>query len=286
MLSMSIGMPVYNGEKFICEALDSLLSQTFTEFELVISDNASTDNTQMICEDYARRDQRIRYIRQDGNMGAIANFQFVLEESKGNFFMWAAADDRWDKHWIASIYSHIYDNQGLAGFGRLTHIDASGEPMSHLANDANLQFVGSKLWRKMAFYLAYEGLGKANPFYAIYPREQLLKMDFLNARFDYHMLFNLINHVAFVQIGSAYLYKRIHNESGGATPMGIQQNSSMFFSMLKVFRQDFQIATHYLRGAKSGLKIILFFLIPIKLLLALKLHVRRVFFVLCNKVSI
>jgi len=91
---VSIGMPVYNGAKFIREALDSLLAQTFTDFELIISDNASTDETEAICREYAAKDARIRYIRQPENRGALANFQFVLDEAVGEYFMWAAADDR------------------------------------------------------------------------------------------------------------------------------------------------------------------------------------------------
>ena len=90
---VSIGMPVYNGEPFISEALDSLLDQTFTDFELIISDNASTDSTEAICRQYAAKDSRIRYVRQAENLGAPANFQFVLDQAVGKYFMWAAADD-------------------------------------------------------------------------------------------------------------------------------------------------------------------------------------------------
>lgn len=92
---VSIGMPVYNGEKYIREALNSLLVQTFDDFEIIISDNASTDKTQQICEEYASNDSRIKYIRQKENNGANVNFEFVLKEAKGRFFMWAAYDDRW-----------------------------------------------------------------------------------------------------------------------------------------------------------------------------------------------
>ena len=86
-------MPVYNGEKFIHETLDSFLTQTFNEFELIISDNKSTDNTESICREYAARDPRIRYIRQIENIGMMANFKFVLDEAVGDYFMWTAADD-------------------------------------------------------------------------------------------------------------------------------------------------------------------------------------------------
>ena len=97
---VSIGMPVYNGEPFIREALDSLLAQTFTDFELIISDNASTDGAEAICREYAAKDKRIRYVRQAENRGAAANFQFVLDEAVGEYFMWAAADDVWRPEFI------------------------------------------------------------------------------------------------------------------------------------------------------------------------------------------
>lgn len=91
---VSIGMPVYNGEPLIRKALDSLLAQTFTDFELIISDNASTDDTEAIGREYAAKDARIRYVRQAENRGASANFQFVLDEAEGEYFMWAAVDDK------------------------------------------------------------------------------------------------------------------------------------------------------------------------------------------------
>ena len=90
---VSIGMPVYNGESFIREALDSLIAQTFADYELIISDNASTDETERICLEYAQKDQRIRYVRQAENKGGIYNFQFVLDEAVGEYFLWAAHDD-------------------------------------------------------------------------------------------------------------------------------------------------------------------------------------------------
>lgn len=101
---VSIGMPVYNGEKYIREALDSLLAQTFTDFELIISDNASIDTTSVICQEYARKDSRICYIRQSQNKGAVANFKFVLDEAVGEYFMWAAHDDVWLNNHIEVLY--------------------------------------------------------------------------------------------------------------------------------------------------------------------------------------
>ena len=90
---LSIGLPVYNGEKFLKEAIDSLLAQTFEDFELIISDNASTDKTEEICRAYAEKDQRIRYYRNDKNIGCARNFDRVFKLSSGEYFKWAAYDD-------------------------------------------------------------------------------------------------------------------------------------------------------------------------------------------------
>lgn len=90
---VSIGMPVYNGERFLKEALDSILAQTFEDFELVISDNGSTDRTQEICRAYADKDPRISYYRNEQNLGGARNFNRVFELSRGEYFKWAAHDD-------------------------------------------------------------------------------------------------------------------------------------------------------------------------------------------------
>jgi glycosyltransferase involved in cell wall biosynthesis len=90
---LSIGMPVYNGEKFLRAALDSLLQQDYADFELIISDNASTDATQGICREYAAKDPRIRYHRNETNIGASGNFNSVVKMARGEFFKWAAHDD-------------------------------------------------------------------------------------------------------------------------------------------------------------------------------------------------
>ena len=113
---ISIGMPVYNGEKYIREALDSLLAQTFTDFELIISDNCSTDATAMICQVYVNKDSRIRCIRQNKNIGASANFEFVLNQAKGRYFMWAACDDRWSPHFVDELINALEKDKsyGLA----------------------------------------------------------------------------------------------------------------------------------------------------------------------------
>lgn len=90
---VSVGLPVFNGESYIEEALDSILAQTYTNFELIISDNASTDRTPEMCRDYAAKDSRIRYFRNPENLGGVPNYNRAFELSSGEYFKWAAHDD-------------------------------------------------------------------------------------------------------------------------------------------------------------------------------------------------
>lgn len=90
---LTVGLPVYNGEQFLAETLDSVLGQTDGDFRLVISDNGSDDATEAICREYASRDPRIVYVRHDVNRGAAWNYNHVLQHCDTPFFRWAAADD-------------------------------------------------------------------------------------------------------------------------------------------------------------------------------------------------
>ena len=90
---VSIGIAVFNGENFLESALRSILAQTFEDFELIISDNASTDRTADICEQYASQDGRVLYLRQPANLGAQPNYNLLVGQARGRYFKWAAHDD-------------------------------------------------------------------------------------------------------------------------------------------------------------------------------------------------
>ena len=90
---LSIGLAVYNGENFLAQSIEALLGQTYEDFELIISDNASTDSTADICRGYAKQDSRIRYFRQPQNIGSAPNHNFTIHQARGELFKTASHDD-------------------------------------------------------------------------------------------------------------------------------------------------------------------------------------------------
>lgn len=100
---VSIGMLVYNDSKFIAKAIESLLNQTYHNFELIISDDCSDDGSAMICQDYMKNDSRIKYSRTAKNIGISANMMHVLSMAVGEIFMWASDDDLWDPRFIEEL---------------------------------------------------------------------------------------------------------------------------------------------------------------------------------------
>lgn len=109
---LSVGLPVYNGAEYLTEALDSLLGQSYRDFELVISDNASTDETSEICRRYAAQDSRIRYFLQQRNIGASPNHNFVFEQSRGEFFKWTSCDDLYGRDLLLRCVEALDANPG------------------------------------------------------------------------------------------------------------------------------------------------------------------------------
>ena len=108
---VSIGLPVYNGSKYLKRTLDCLLGQTFLDFELIISDDGSTDATEEICRKYEESDPRVRYHRQPKNFGMpVKNFQFTLNKAIGEYFMFASHDDYWSKEYLKNAYHKINNN--------------------------------------------------------------------------------------------------------------------------------------------------------------------------------
>ena len=125
---VSIGVPVYNAENFVEEALNSLVRQTWTNLEIIISDNASTDRTEEICRRFAASDSRIRYYRNDVNIGAGKNYNRVFELSRGEYFKWAAHDDVCAPRFIEQCAVALNEQPDVVlAFPQMIDIDENGE---------------------------------------------------------------------------------------------------------------------------------------------------------------
>lgn len=127
---ISIGLPVFNGENFLAETLKTLLAQTYEDFEIIISDNASTDSTESICRNFAAQDERIRYYRSSQNLGAAPNFNRVFELANGEYFKWAAADDLVANTFLAHAVQILDENPDVVlCYSRTVAIDNRGNSL-------------------------------------------------------------------------------------------------------------------------------------------------------------
>jgi len=111
---ISIGVPVYNGEYFLEKKLKSILEQTFSDYEIIISDNASTDKTSIICKKFAENENRVRYIRQEKNLGAWGNYNFLLNEAKGKYFLFSAVDDIMSSTFLEKTIKVLTSNKNIS----------------------------------------------------------------------------------------------------------------------------------------------------------------------------
>ena len=137
MPTVTIGLPVFNGERYLGEAIESVLGQTYSDFELLIADNCSTDGTADICQTYVRSDARVSYARWAKNQGAAANYNLVFSQARGSLFKWAAHDDRLRPQYLEKcVRSHRESAPVLATvYPRTEYIDEDGL-ISHPDHDA------------------------------------------------------------------------------------------------------------------------------------------------------
>jgi glycosyltransferase involved in cell wall biosynthesis len=169
---VSIGLPTLNGERWLSEALDTLLAQTHANFEIVISDNGSTDRTGEIAQDYAARDPRIRYLCNQYNLAQYDNFNQSFRLTRGPYFMWAGDHDRWEPTFIEKLLAVLEDDPEVALAYPLTgHIDADGKLLE--TYDSALSTKG--LDAPERFWKVYAELTRCDMIFGLYRTEQLLK---------------------------------------------------------------------------------------------------------------
>lgn len=210
--AISVGIPVYNGENFLAAAIESILAQTFSDFELIISDNASTDGTEAICRKFAESDPRVRYLRQPVNRGATGNYNHVMEVARGRYFKWAAHDDVLAPEFLERCFEVLESDAGcILVHPRTMLIDDRGEVMTGYldffasdSEDAAVRF------RRFMF----PGPAEPNPIFGLMRREIVQA----NCRLG---VFTGHDHVFLGQVAllgrsrvihEALFYRRIHEE--------------------------------------------------------------------------
>jgi glycosyltransferase involved in cell wall biosynthesis len=157
-------MPVYNGEPLLREAIDSLLAQTHEDFELIISDNASTDGTEAICRAYADADRRVRYYRAERNNGLCWNYNRAFELSRGEYFKWAAHDDVCAPEFVERCVEVLEkDPSVVLCYTRTVLIDENGEQLRDCRDPGTL---GSPK-PHVRFRDLLRGLGMSNPLFGV-----------------------------------------------------------------------------------------------------------------------
>jgi glycosyltransferase involved in cell wall biosynthesis len=136
---VSIGLPVYNGESFVAEAIQCVLAQTFSNWELIICDNGSTDRTVTICRQFADRDTRIRVYQNARNMGVAFNFNEVFRLSRGQYFKWIAHDDLFAPEFVDVCLQVLEtDRHVVMAFPRISYVDGSGRLLRRQVSDLSI----------------------------------------------------------------------------------------------------------------------------------------------------
>jgi glycosyltransferase involved in cell wall biosynthesis len=165
---------VYDGASHLRAAIDSLLRQTYADFVLVISDNASQDDTETICREYAAADSRVRYTRRVATVDATINFNDLLEQASSEYFMWAACDDTWDNTFLATAVDLLAQNPSrVTAFTRFDNIDEEGRCVRNYTRIVELGRDGSRVRRLLRMLWFPEHEGKANIIYGLMRTRQL-----------------------------------------------------------------------------------------------------------------
>jgi len=172
---VSIGVPVFNGDSKIEKAINSILNQTYTNIEVLVSDNASTDDTREVCEPLCARDTRIHYLRQPVNLGPAANFQALLDLAQGDFFMWLGHDDWLSEGFVEACAETLIENSDVSLVcGQALYYQ---EGVEVFRGDVVQLPQESPQERVTAFYGVVWDNGT---FYGLMRREQLLKVKMNN----------------------------------------------------------------------------------------------------------
>ena len=206
---VSIGVPVFNGERWLASTLDSLLAQTYEDIEVVISDNASTDDTEVIAKAYADRDPRVVYARQPTNRGAAWNHNEVARLARGELFKWAAADDLCEPEFVARCVEALdRDPTAVLALPATIEIDGDGNELRRWSHRLRLDAPRIEVRFRDLLRIGYE----CYHIYAVVRRDALMRTGLIGPFIESDMvtLAELALHGRFVDLDEPLFLHRLH----------------------------------------------------------------------------
>ncbi len=207
-------MPVFNGERYVEEAIRSVLNQTDEDFELIISDNASSDRTGEICSDYAARDSRIVYTENETNVGAARNYNLLFRRAQGKYFRWFNSDDlcapEYHQRCLAVLDAHP---DAVLCYGKTDIVDSEGRLLEHYEDNLDLQQEKASE-RYMRFH---ECVGLTNVIYGLMRSPAVAKTGLMGdgsySAADVNFMAELTLYGKFIEIPETLFFRRMHSEA-------------------------------------------------------------------------
>jgi len=208
-------MPVYNRDKYVGASIEAHLNQTYTDFELILTDNFSTDRSEEVCRSYAERDPRVKYYRNPRNLGAAGNYRRCWELSTGEYFRWNPSDDFISPNVLARAVEILdQDSSIFVAYPRTKLVDADGKFLSDF--DENLHLMDdrpSERWKGVQ-----RNLRLGNLHYGLCRADKLRKTGLLRnySGGDFPLIAEMTLYGKFYEIEDAYFYRRMHEEASSA----------------------------------------------------------------------
>ncbi len=217
---------MYNGAAYLAETIASILSQDFSDFELLISDNASTDATPEIAEEFARRDSRIRVTRNDRNIGSAGNFNRVFRLTAGVYFKWACADDRVAPGFLTPAIADLEASPSVVlSYGRTTMVDTEGTALGEYAQGLDLRMsdVATR------FCQARGRTGLLNVLQGVMRRAALERTALIGAfpGSDEALVVELALYGPFHEIEAPMLFRRFHPQAASASKSVVERQDHL-----------------------------------------------------------
>lgn len=212
---VSIGLPVYNGERYLAETIDSILAQTYADFELIISDNCSTDSSQEICRHYVEQDSRVRFVPSDINRGWAGNYRRVLELARGPYFRWAPSDDVFAPESVAACVEALDAHpDAVLCYPKTILIDGAGSVIEPYDDNLDLRS-DSPVVR---FRMASDQIGLVNVIYGMMRTEQIRQTGLIRhyAGADIIFLIELSLYGKFIEINRPLFFRRMHEQASSS----------------------------------------------------------------------